>query len=180
MEIILMNRILIFVCLFCLSFCTAKQSPKKADDTIRLDKTTSIYFVRHAEKEKNKDNPSLTEEGKTRANRLAKMLQDIPLSAIYSSDYKRTKETAEPSANQQNLEITLYNPSDLESTAQNLIANNEGKNVLVVGHSNTTPALINIMSPSQKAAPIEESEYDNLYILNINTFGTTNLIQLRY
>lgn len=121
----------------------------------------TYYLVRHAEKQKDgtKD-PSLTGRGEQRAAYLAKQLSFADISKIYSTDYKRTRETAEPLANMLGLPIVIYNPRELADFAESLKA--ESGNFLIVGHSNTTPNLGSLLSGFE-IDPIDETEYENLY-----------------
>lgn len=99
-----------------------------------------IYAVRHAEKAKGRD-PELTGEGKTRADALARVLQHVAIDTVYSSDTKRTRATGAPTAAARSLEITSYKP--MGSALPKLLASGKGgQTVLVVGHSNTVPALV--------------------------------------
>lgn len=124
-----------------------------------------IYLVRHAEKQTG-DDPSLTEAGKARAETLAELLSDKGLTQIYSTNYKRTLETAAPIAERTRLEVRLYDPSDLESFAQ-VLKSTEGV-ILVVGHSNTTPPLAAALG-GEAGTPIDEStEYDRLYVVDLS------------
>lgn len=120
----------------------------------------SIFLVRHAEKKNNSDNPSLTNCGENRAVMLANMLSKAKVTAIYSTSYQRTMQTAKPLANIINTAIKIYNPKHLDQFALLLQKNNE--NTLVVGHSNTTPRLVELLA-KQKVAPLTEQDYQYLY-----------------
>jgi len=102
----------------------------------------------------------LTAQGMGRAQKLADYFAGIPLSAIYSSDYNRTMQTAQAVANELSLKVKIYNPTQLTEFAQQLKL---VSNVLVVGHSNTTPELITLMGA--KARPIAESDYGQLFVV---------------
>ena len=117
------------------------------------------YFVRHFEKQKS-DNPSLTETGKARALALSAFFYDKSLSKVYSTDYNRTQETATPVAELKSLQIESYDPRKLAEFATELKTQND---ILVVGHSNTTPELLALMGGAN--ITIKESEYGTLYIL---------------
>ncbi|MFT5135731.1 MAG: putative enzyme related to lactoylglutathione lyase/broad specificity phosphatase PhoE [Arenicella sp.] len=128
--------------------------------------TTTVYLVRHAEKEINSGkDPALTDQGKFRANFLAKMLDKIPIDAVYSTDTIRTRETAGPTAQSQGKEVRIYDA--LEVDYAGFLENNHAKTVLVVGHSNTIPAFVNGLLGKQKYAELDESEYDNLFVVDI-------------
>ena len=177
-----MYRLFLLILVACLTNCNSANIKSSTEniEPIKSTETTTFFFVRHAEKEKDQKDPALTEEGRERANQLAKILQDVPLDAIYSSDYNRTKQTAEPIAKQKGISVQLYDPSDLEGTGKSILEKHERGKILVVGHSNSTPNFINLIAGSEKASSIDESEYSNLYILNLHTWGDAEVLQLRY
>ena len=70
-------------------------------------------------------------------------LKDVPLDAVYSTDYLRTKNTAFPTAKSKELKIEYYNPNNLEQFSK--LLKNLKKDVLVVGHSNTTGVLAGLL-----------------------------------
>jgi len=125
----------------------------------------NIYLVRHAEKLADSKNPSLTTCGKERAEQLASLLSKVGVSAIYSTSYQRTMQTAAPLAKQQNMSIKNYNPRHLEQLSLQL--KHKKENMLVVGHSNTTPMLVELLT-KQKVAPLTEHDYQYLYQVQLN------------
>ena len=152
------------IILLCISFLFFTTGCKKVADD---QSVTTIYLVRHAEKTKQKNDPGLTPEGKERAYFLADYLKDIPLDAIYSTDYFRTRKTVQPTVSAQNVKMQLYDASDLEAFAANLKSQHKNQKVLVVGHSNTTAHLSNLLLGEEKFAEIPETDYDNLYVITL-------------
>ena len=148
--------------------------------------TTTMIFVRHAEKALMPiDDPGLSAEGKVRAAVLARQLVDADvvagIDAIYSTDTRRTIETAQPTADALELEIQTYeNQEDDEPVVDAMVNAHKGKIILVVGHSNTLPTMIAALGASKKVPPIAEFEYDNIYVISITWFGKTKTIRLRY
>ncbi len=147
--------------------------------------TTTVIFVRHAEKAAlPADDPGLSEAGKQRAAELARQLVDADVvagvDAIYSTSFRRTEETVLPVATALELPVTSYDASNTETIMDEIVREHKGKIVLVVGHSNTVPALIGNMGASKKVPPIDEDEYDNIYVVSIPWFGKTKTIRLRY
>ncbi len=149
--------------------------------------TTTVIFVRHAEKAAEPaDNPGLTDAGKRRAAELARQLVDadvvpgLGVDAVFSTPYRRTEETAKPVADALGLTINAYDAADTERFIEELVREYKGKIILVVGHSNTVPAMIGNMGASKKVPPIAENEYDNIYLVSIPWFGKTKTIRLRY
>jgi len=123
----------------------------------------TYYLVRHAEKTKDKKDPALTEAGIERAQDLASRLNKVPLKKIYSSDYKRTRDTAAPIVAKTGLDVVIYNPRDLEDFSQNLLK--ETGHILVIGHSNTTPELSELLGGDSGSPIVEATEYDRFYVL---------------
>lgn len=93
------------------------------------------------------------------------MLKQYKFDAVYSTDYHRTKETALPTANANNIETTIYNPRAFD--LQKFVNETKGKTVLIVGHSNTTPMYVNSFIGENKYTQIQENDYGNLYIVTI-------------
>ncbi len=126
------------------------------------------YLVRHAEKVLDVADPGLTEDGHKRAQDLADELGAAGLTAIWSTNYRRTLATGALIAEQTGLEVQLYDPRDLDGFAAILKAD-RGQTVLVIGHSNTTPYLAEALG-GDAGSPIEEaSEYDRLYVVDLAT-----------
>ena len=99
---------------------------------------------------------------------------------MYVTPYRRSIETGEPLAIQLGLELERYDPGDNEAVLARILKEQKGKIVLVVAHSNTVPTLIADLGASKNVPPIDESEYDNLYLVSIPWFGKTKTIRLRY
>ena len=147
--------------------------------------TTTVIFVRHAEKAlEPADDPGLTPAGQRRVAELTRQLVDADVvagvDAVYSTPFRRTEETARPVAEALGLPLNSYDADDTEAIMENIVRDHKGKIILVVGHSNTLPALIGNMGASKKVPPIAENEYDNIYIVSIPWFGKTKTIRLRY
>lgn len=139
------------------------------------------YLVRHAEKmpatEENPSDPSLSEEGQVRAQQLAQTLRAAGITHIYSSDFARTRETAQPLADVLGLTVEQYDASALQDFAASLIT--QTGRIVVVGHSNTTPALAEMLG-GDPGEPITEEEYDRLYALVKGAQGEVTTLSLRY
>ena len=158
--------------LLLLVYCQASFSQIQTNE-IKADET-GYYFIRHAEKNRSnpKDsNPELNKEGKLRALNWAYFFREIPLEAIYSTDYIRTISTAQPVADDKNLPIIIYNPNDLNINM--FMKENQGRLVLVVGHSNTTPELVNAMLGDQKFEQMKDNDNSSLFIIRETNKKTT-------
>ena len=182
----------IIFAIFCFCACN-EQTGVLAKETSRTDKNIltdnavwkeevpiTLFVVRHAEKQTG-TNPSLTENGKQRAIDLAHFLENIPIDAIYSSNYKRTEETVMPTATQKNLAITTYDPGQLSKVASDLLAIQASKTVLLVGHSNTNPDLINILTKTKDYPHLTEKQYDDIFMLRVySNLENTEVLHLNY
>ena len=125
---------------------------------------SKIYLVRHAEKVTTVRDGDLTEQGQQRAQNVAHMLKSAGINAIYSTDYKRTQQTAAPLAQSLNLKVQSYNPRELKVFAENL--KQQSGVIMVVGHSNTTPYLVRLLGGEAK--DMTEKEYTRLYQLSFS------------
>ncbi len=130
---------------------------------------TTYYFIRHAEKvtdNPNDKDPELTEKGRERAKKWAQVFKDIDFDLIYSSDYKRTLNTAKPIAESKELEINFFNTEKLND--REFQKKTKGKKVLVVGHSNLNPEWVNYILKEERYDDLEESVYNSLFIVTIH------------
>lgn len=150
------------------------KSDKKEFVPFNNNKTTVYYFIRHAEKDRsdptNKD-PELTKKGIDRAKNWARLFKPIDFDLIFSTDYKRTLETALPTAIEKKLIIQIYDPTNLNDSL--FKEKTKDKTVLIVGHSNTTPAFVDAILGEEKFPDIEDTVNDHLYIVTINNDTTS-------
>ncbi len=151
-----MKQFLLMLCLpvFVLAGCQSLEpTPSLSAD--------GVYLVRHAEKTTDKTDPALTAAGAARAEALADVLADKNITRIHSSDTRRTRDTAAPLAKRLGLDVELYDATDLPSMAAKLKIS-PGRH-LVVGHSNTTPQLTELLGGDGGEPIVEATEYDRLY-----------------
>lgn len=140
---------------------------------------TILVLVRHAEKAGAGDSP-LTELGQRRARRLATILEKMDLQEVYASPYRRTEQTAQPVAQAHGLKVTPYDPSRLEDFLDLVLIRNKGQRVLIVGHSNTTPELLNLILGRKAYEQIADDDYDNLFVVAIDRKGKTSVFWLKF
>jgi len=154
------NYLLLFSFLIILSACTAQNSPK------------TIYIVRHAEKQLEGKDPDLAYVGGVRAKKLAQILEKEAIKRVLSTDFIRTRNTAQPTATAAGLEIEVYDPKNQESLVADL-RSSEG-NILVVGHSNTVSRLANaFVGEGEKFADLTDLDYDFIYVVTLEKNGAT-------
>lgn len=129
---------------------------------------STYYFIRHAEKDRSNafnKNPDLITAGHERAMKWRQILSNVTFDAIYTTDYNRTKQTAQPIANKYKLKMFMYDPKNIDTDL--FLKQTKGKNVLVVGHSNTTPQFVNALIAKEKYPQIADNNNANLYIVSI-------------
>jgi phosphohistidine phosphatase SixA len=130
---------------------------------------TVVYLVRHAEKTGADEDPGLSAAGRQRAGELAQLLGDRGIHAVYSTDFRRTRDTAAPLAERLGLPVTLYDWEKMRELAAEMTR--RGGRYLVVGHSDTTPEMVSILG-GDPGPPIEDrDEYDRLYVVEIAADG---------
>ena len=168
----------LLLCLPLLMGCGNAAAPD-ASGSSRDRSAATIVLVRHAEKEAGED-PGLTPEGQQRALRLAERYADERLSAVYTTDTRRTRATAAPTAAAHELQVAVYDPADVASLAKRLLQTPAGQTVLVVGHSNTIPSLVNALVPGAGLAAIDESDFSNLFVVRVAAKGSARLQQRTY
>lgn len=141
---------------------------------------TVIVVVRHAEKAAlPPGDPALSPAGEHRARALADRLAATPLAAVYVTSYQRTQLTAAPTARAHGLAVTVR-PADesAQSLALLLRQSHAGQTVLVVGHSNTVPALVHELTGIE-VAPIDDADYSRQFTITLSALEPPRLIEER-
>ena len=147
----------------------------------------AVFVVRHAEKQTDSNDAGvpLSEAGRARAMRLAALLKNAGVTAIYSTDFVRTLETAEPLARTLKITVRKYSATgpdgkpDLQPLARRLKAEHARDIVLVVGHSNTVPPLLNALGCVEEIE-IPAAQYDDLFAVVPTGQGPPTLLRLTY
>ena len=135
----------------------------------------TVILLRHAEKdvsaEADKNDPVLTAQGLQRAEKLLETVRKYKPDAIYSTNFKRTRSTVTPLA--ENLDpvyryqIQIYDHKKYEEFTNQLLKSN-ARTAVIVGHNASIPAIANLLIKQDKYKTIDESEYGNLWIIEIN------------
>jgi phosphohistidine phosphatase SixA len=175
------------ICLFVSSVGGQPAAAPAQDDF----KPTTVFLVRHAERaDAPREDPPLLETGTARAQLLARILGKSGIKAIYTSQYLRTKATAEPLAKQLGiasvaitLKTTAANPRQV--TAESIqeitdkIYQRPGENALVIGHSNSVPDVIKALG-GDSVPTIDEKEFDDLFVVTVYAKGKARVTHLKY
>lgn len=128
---------------------------------------TTFIIVRHAEKGSDgSDDPDLKPEGLERAKKLASLLTNTKVDAVFSTRYKRTKNTVVPTASEKKLEVQIYDAVKADFI-DGLLSRYAGQTILVGGHSNTVPQLVNLLMGTDEYKTFPDSEYGNLFIVSV-------------
>lgn len=145
----------------------------------------AIFVVRHAEKISETDE-RLTDAGRARAGRLAQMLKDSGVTAIYATDTERARDTVKPLADALGLALTVYDTgggmsgkADARPFVAALRKAHGNDVVLIAGHTNTIPDLLKALGCAA-AIKIASDEYDNIFVVVPKADGTASLVRLRY
>ncbi|MDQ2920572.1 MAG: histidine phosphatase family protein [Acidobacteriota bacterium] len=144
--------------------------------------STTVILVRHAEKKivppENKD-PDLSPAGIARAQELVRMFGDTGVAAIYATQFKRTLQTVKPLADKLGIPVTQVEAKKTTELVKQIRARNAGQVIFIAGHNNTVPEIIAALGGPQLPI-IPETEFDNLYILTVESDGSAKLLKLRY
>jgi len=129
--------------------------------------STQVIVFRHAEKENGSSaDPSLSPAGKERAERIAAMLKDIPVDALYATPYRRTEQTLAPLAASRQQSIKTYNPSALQPLVEAL-RKEEGKTIVIAGHANTAPELVNLLTERNQYQQLSEEDFGRMWVVTL-------------
>ena len=163
-----MNALFIFL----ISFLSLGETSEKNLEPPVQETSTQYYFIRHAEKDGSNPqdrNPQLSEAGVDRAARWAEVFKEVEFDLIFSSNYFRTMNTAKAVADTQQKNVEIYDPRKLNDPE--FQEKTKGKTVLIVGHSNTNPAFVNMLLGEKKYEDLDENNYGSLFIVTVSPTG---------
>jgi 2,3-bisphosphoglycerate-dependent phosphoglycerate mutase len=146
--------------------------------------STVVLIVRHAEKASDAEDSPLTEAGARRAQALARAANEAGVSAIYTTQLKRNRDTAQPLAQQLGIGVTempvdLQNPGDYgKRLAADIVAKHRGQTVLVVGHANTVAPIVEGLTG--RAAALGDIQYGDLFVVTIPPTEPAGVIKAQY
>jgi broad specificity phosphatase PhoE len=145
---------------------------------------TTVVIVRHAEKADASRDTALSAVGKARAEALASALESAGVGAVYTTQFQRTRLTAEPLTRRLNLSVAERPvgedvPAHARDLAREVLSKEKGKTVLIVGHSNTVPDLVKAFSGST-VAPLADEDYDQIFVVVVPSSGPARLFKTRY
>ncbi len=149
---------------------------------VSFAQTKTIVLVRHTEKDAsvpNNPDPELSAEGRERAQRLMNVVTRYKPHEIFSTSYKRTRQTAEPIARRRKKEIQTYDPAKPADLVAKIMASKTDHN-LIVGHSNTIPALANMLAKKEVFRNLLDTEYGVIWVIRMKKGAVTKVEILPY
>lgn len=136
-------------------------------------RAATVIFVRHAEKVDESSDAVLSDAGKARAQALAHALFDVGLTAIYTTDFARTRGTAAPIANALGIVPAFYDAERATDEIAAIATRHPGETVLVVGHSPSIPTMVKALVEDANVTKL--GRYDELFIV-----VSRKVVRLRY
>jgi broad specificity phosphatase PhoE len=126
------------------------------------DRRARVYVLRHFDTPAGASDPDLTERGQARAQALVAWLGDRALGALYVSSARRARQTAAPLADARGMAATLYDPRDTDALIRRV--RGEAGPVLIVGHSNTVPDIVEALGGERPEA-LSHEDFGDVWIV---------------
>ena len=139
----------------------------------------TVVVVRHADKIDDTDDAVMSPTGEAQAKRLAHVLKDVGIGAIYTTQFKRTIQTAAPLADLLKIKLLAYEQTDVDGVVKEIQQKHLKEVVMVVGHRSTVPKILKQFGASEPVA-LESSEYDSLFILTLPPGQSPTLLHLHF
>ena len=144
----------------------------------------AIFVLRHAERvEYESADGVLSNAGEERAGALARVLADAGVTAIYTSERKRTLQTAEPLAQALRIVPTAVggatSTDQIETTLKLVRARDQNGIVVIVGHSDSVPLFLKALGHTGEVK-IGPREHDDLFVVVQNATGRPTVLRLNY
>jgi broad specificity phosphatase PhoE len=136
---------------------------------------TTAIIIRHAEIA----NDSLSIEGQERADKLVHVVGEVGITAIYATQFNRTQQTVQPLATHLGLPVTQYTATDVEVLVDQVLSDHAGEVVFIAGHSNTIHLIVDEFC-GDPITPIDEGDFDNMFIVTVYRSDRAEVIHLNY
>ncbi|HEX8637925.1 MAG TPA: phosphoglycerate mutase family protein [Pyrinomonadaceae bacterium] len=153
------------------------------------DAPTVVIVVRHGEKQMSdptNPDPPLSEAGARRAQSLIQMAEEAGVSVIYTTQFRRARETAQPLADKLKIPVVPMevNGANLNgyatAMAKEILTKHAGKTVLVIGHTNTVPQMVEALGGKLPPAIDDAAEFDRLFVVIAQKKGAVKVVKGRY
>ena len=139
----------------------------------------AVFVVRHAERLDGSTDSPLSAEGKARAIKLADQLRDARITAIFVTQYVRSADTARPLADRLGLQLQSIPAAQTTDLVARLRALGPSARALVVGHSDTVPAILSALGSTDPVS-VAADEYSNLFFVLPHGAAAPTVVRLRY
>ena len=128
-----------------------------------IQPASTFYVMRHLHTPAGAQDPDLTQEGQRQAQLLADWFGDNPPATIFVSNTKRAQQTAAPLAARLGLTPRIYDPRDTSFLVTEIMK--EPPPVLIVGHSNTVPDIVQALSGRRPDALVHE-DFGDVWVIS--------------
>ena len=141
---------------------------------------TTVVVVRHAEKNTDwaGNDPPLSDAGRARAAALAHVLADAHVDAIYATHFLRARATAEPLAALTRDSIEVVDQDHPDALAARIWSHDRGRTVLIVGHSDTVPAIVRSLGGTMEG--LASGQFDAMIVITRRGEQRPHTLRLRY
>ena len=146
-----------------------KEGPGEMEDSDKAIRICTVVFVRHCETDgPSSTNPGLSKEGAARAAAWVDLLQALPVTDIFATEYRRTQDSMKPIAKQTGLKVNSYGGRDSEGFVEAIRKSPNGRCIVVAGHSNTVPQMVGLLGGKldglDKRGFLSEHEHERIII----------------
>jgi broad specificity phosphatase PhoE len=139
----------------------------------------AIFLVRHAERADQTTDSQLSAEGELRAIKLAEWLKSAGITHVFTTDLRRTADTAAPFASGRQLALQQLPAADTDSLVRRVRALGPGDRALIIGHSNTLPVLLTRFGVSETVT-LADTDYDNIFVVIPREGRSAVLLRFKY
>jgi phosphohistidine phosphatase SixA len=168
--------------LFCAIASNLSCAVTRPHDGDLLTAPRQVFLVRHTERESEGEDPPLVAAGEARAQALAETLRDAGITRIITTQWRRTRDTAQPLAKL--LRLTPQVIPVLEGKAREnveevaaAVRRYKDETVLIVGHITVTGVIAALGGPSLPT--ICDNVFSDLFLFAPSA-GDAGLIHLHY
>ena len=164
---LLINGFLVFFCIY--------SCKRTAENSV-----TKYFVIKHAERYPGFEG-SLTWYGRLRAGDLMRLLKDSGIQQIYVTPFIRTFQTADSLRLLQGIDTVRYLTDTTGNDLLHQLQSHKvyGKNILIVGHGNTVPAILRRLGGDYRGNEIPDSVFDLLFEI-VNDHGKLSMRTLHY
>ncbi|WP_299986945.1 phosphoglycerate mutase family protein [uncultured Pontibacter sp.] len=177
-NIFQLSLLLLFLGMFSACNSGSATSDQQIEEIETATEVTTIYLVRHAEKdttEASNEDPELTEAGHARAEALRALMEGQEVDALYATKYMRTGQTLYPLAQERNIEVVQYEGHDFEGLKERILQEHRGQTVVVAGHSNTLLPILEAFGAQKPFEEIQDNQYRYLFKLTVRPDNTASV-----